>query len=136
MPMTAAWRKKVGDHLLGKTDIGALGDLWMGIATSDPGASGSYAGEVVGTGYARINVTSLFGAFDATTGIATNTSVVNFGVPGSNWGTSAYVFFADSVSGTGAGTMKYKEAVPNPRSMESGSHAVKWNAGKITITHV
>lgn len=133
--MTLAWRKKVGDHLLGKTDIGSIGDLWMGIATSDPGDSGSYAGEVVGTGYGRINVTSLFGAFDATTGIATNIAAIDFGQPGSDWGTGAYVFFCDSESGTSAGSMIYKEEIPNPLSMSSGSKAVKWAAGKLTIRH-
>lgn len=132
MPMTAAWRKKVGDHLLGKTDIGALEDLWLGLFTADPGDSGSQVSEITGTGYARINVTSLFGAFDATTGIAVNTSEINFGSPGSDWGTGAYIGL---LSASTAGTMKYKEQLPNPRAMTSGSRPVRFSAGRLSITH-
>lgn len=133
MPMTAATRKAVGDHLLGKTDIGAIGDLWMALFTSNPGDAGSQASEVTGTGYARINVTSLMTAFDATTGIAVNSSAINFGSPGSDWGTPAYAGFLSASSG---GTMKYYEALPDPRPAPSGGRPVRFSAGRVQIRHV
>lgn len=133
MPMTAYWRKKTGDHAIGKTTIGTMVDLWMGLFKTDPGDSGAQSGEVTGTGYARVNVTALFGAFDATTGIAVNTAEISFGSPGSDWGPGAYAGFLDASTG---GNMRYKEAIPNPRYMSANSRAVRFAAGKVKIRHI
>jgi hypothetical protein len=138
MPLTAAYRNKVGDHLIGQADIGALGDLWVGLSTSNPGDAGSFAGEPSGGGYGRINVTAALGAF-ADTGLgyseATNESEISFGTPGADWGTGAYVFFAKSQSGTAADDMVYYQAIPSPRAMGANSAPVKFNAGRLKIRH-
>ena len=130
MPMTTTWANLVGDHVIGKSDIGALADIWMGLFTADPGDSGSQTSEVTGTGYARINVTSSMGAFAAKVSIST--AEINFGSPGSDWGTIAYVGFLTASSG---GTMKYHEALPNPRNATSGSRPVKFASGQVQIRH-
>lgn len=137
MPMTTAWRNKAGDHLLGKSDIGALADLWVGLLRSNPGDAGSMASEVDAADYARIDVTSLFSAF-ADTGLgyseAVNQSLVDFGVPANDWTdageTLAYVgYFTAST----AGEMKFYEAIPVPRAAVANSKAVKWSAGRLKI---
>lgn len=137
MPMTPTWRKYVGDYMLGKTDVPAMADLWMGLSKTNAVASGLFTGEVSGGGYARINVTALFEAFSASTGIAYNTSTVSFGVPSADWTGDGellvYVFFATASSG---GEIKYYEEIPNPRSARAGSRAVRWSEGRLSIQHV
>ena len=136
MPMTPTWQQRVGDYMLGKTTVPALSDLWMGLSKTNAVATGLFTGEVSGTGYARINVTSLFTVFDSD-GIARNSALVEFGVPGSDWTGDgellAYVFFATLVTG---GEIKYYEEIPNPRAARSGSKSVKWAAGRIRIQHI
>lgn len=133
MPMTLDARKDVGDHLLGKGDIATRTDLYMALFTANPTSAGLQTNEVTGTGYARINVTGKFDAFDAATGIATSNDEINFGSPGSDWGTISYVGFLSASSG---GTMRYYEALPNPRNATNGSRPVKFSAGQVQIRHV
>lgn len=131
MPLTSAVADDVGDHLIGKTDIGALETAYLGLSLTDPGLSGSIAGELTGTGYARIELTSKMSAFSA--GLASNTAEINYGTPGSDWGTPAYVFVINSASG--AGTVKYTEQIPSPRFVSSGGRPVKFAIGELTIRH-
>lgn len=133
MPMTSYLRKKDGDHNLGKSAFTMPTTVYLGLFQTNPGDSGSQTGEVTGTGYARISATAKFDAFVLGTGIATSNAEFNFGSPGSDWGTLAYVGILDASSG---GNMLYYEAIPNPRSATSGSRSVKFAAGQVQIRHV
>lgn len=146
MPMTTAWRNKVGDHLLNKADIGAPANLWIGVSVSNPGDAGSYAGEPSGGGYDRVNVTASFGSFAAGTGadagysVATNTALVSLGSPsGGDWTGDgeqlAYVTYSKSETGTGADDMIYYEEIPRKRTALDGSKAVAWRPGELKIKH-
>ncbi len=139
MPMTTAARNAVGQHQLGKTDIGALPTLYAGLLKSNPGDAGSAASEVSGGSYGRIEVTSKFGAFaDTADGYSTavSTAAVDFGVPTADWTgpgeTLAYIGYWHASSG---GTMQFYEQIPNPRSAVNGSRRVRWAPGKLRIRY-
>lgn len=139
MPMTTAARVAVGDHLLGKTDIGALPDLFAGLLRSNPGDAGVFTSEVSAVDYARVDVTALFGAFaDSGDGYATATNIatVSFGVPANAWTsggeTLAYIGYWDALT---AGEMQYYELIPAPRTAPAGSRVVRWGVGKLKIKH-
>lgn len=133
MPMTPYLRKKLGDHALAQTTYTKPTAVFAALFLSDPGEAMSQAGEVTGTGYARIDITAKMGAFSALTGIAVSTAEINYGSPGSDWGTVAYIGIMDAASG---GNMLYKEQLPSPRSATSGSRSVKFGVGQVSIQHV
>lgn len=128
MPMTTAWQQAVGDHSIGKTDIGAVGDLWMTLFTANPTAAGSLVNEVSWSGYARINITAKFGAFDSN-GEAVNTDEIDFGVPQAAL-TIAYCGFVNAAS---AGTLRFYEQIPSPRTTTVGGRRVKFAPGTVRI---
>lgn len=140
MPATTSWRNTEGDHAIGKSDIGALADIWAGLLRANPGDAGDYTSEVDAADYGRINVTSLFGSF-ADTGLgyseALNTAVVDFGSPANDWTdageTLAYIGYFDAETN---GTLKFYELIPIPRTAVTGSRAVKWSVGKLAIRKI
>jgi hypothetical protein len=133
MAMTRYLRKKLGDHAIGKASFTMPTTVFAALFTDDPTDAGTQTSEISGTGYARQDVTSKISAFDATTGIATSSADIDFGSPGSDWGTGAYIGIMDALT---SGNMLYVEALPNPRSMTSGARPVKFLAGQLTIQHI
>jgi hypothetical protein len=131
MAMTRYWRKKIGDHSIGKASVTMPAAIYAALYSSDPTDAGTQSSEI--TQFARVEVTSKFGAFDATTGIAASTSDINFGSPVSNDLTAAYIGFLDASS---AGNMLFKERIPNPRAVINGARPLKLRAGTVTIQMV
>lgn len=131
MPMTTHMANKVGDHAFRNTAWAAPANSYLGLSLTNPTAAGLQTGEVTGTGYARIAATSKMGAFAA--GVSTNTAEFDFGTPGSDWGTPAYVFLADASSG---GNVLAYEQIPSPRAVLSGGRPVKFAVGQVRITIV
>jgi hypothetical protein len=133
MAMTRYLRKKLGDHATGKAGFTMPTTVYAALFTADPTDAGLLTNEVSGTAYARQQITMKMGAFDATTGIATSSADIDFGSPGSEWGTGAYIGIMDAST---SGNMLYKEQITNPRSMTSGGRSVKFLAGQLTIQHI
>jgi hypothetical protein len=133
MAMTRYLRKKLGDHAIGKASFTMPTTVYAALFLNDPTDAGIQTSEVSGTGYARIAVTAKIGAFDATTGIAVSSAEINWGSPGSDWGTPLFIGIMDALS---SGNMLYVQEIPNPRAMTSGARPVKIIAGQLTIQHI
>lgn len=131
MPFTSAWGNAVGDHSLGTSDIGSLGNVYLALLLGNPGDSGSVSSEVTGTGYARQLLTGSIGSFASK--VATNTAEIDFGSPGSDWGTIPYVGVMTHVS---AGIMRFYQQLPTPRVALSGGRPVKFAIGKLSFVLV
>lgn len=130
MAMTRYLRKKLGDHSLGKAAFTMPTTVYMALFTADPTDAGVLTNEVVGSPYARVSSTSLFSTFDLTTGIATNSSNVDFGIPAANWGTVTHAAILDALT---VGNMLYFQVLPTPRVVVTGSRRVLFSAGQIQI---
>lgn len=133
MPMTSYLRKKDGDHNIGKAAFTMPTTVYLALFTASPTDLGALVNEVTGSPYARVEITSRMSAFDLTTGIAVNTSDIDFGAPAANWGTVTYVGILDAAT---SGNMLYYEALPSPRSVTTGSRRVIFAAGQVQIRHV
>lgn len=77
-------RKKVVD-LLTSNGTYVSPTLYLSLHSSDPGAAGSHANEIIDAGYARQALAGVMGAADATTGLSTNTVAINFGPATVQW---------------------------------------------------
>jgi len=130
MPMTSYARKALGDASIGKASFSTPVAVYVGLFTASPGDAGSLTNEVVGGSYARVEITSKLGAFNLATGIATNTSTVDFANPTGDWGTLTYAGIIDALS---AGNMLYYEALPSPRTILTGSRHVQFAVGALQI---
>jgi hypothetical protein len=125
MPMTAYLRKKLGDHAIGKAAFTMPASVQVALFTASPTDSGSVASEVTGGSYARLALTASMGSFDLTTGVAVNTADVNFAAPTADWGTVTYIGMLESTD------MLFYEALPNPRTVLSGSRRVQFVVGQL-----
>jgi hypothetical protein len=130
MAMTRYLRKKLGDHSLGKAAFTMPTTVYLALFTADPTDAGTLTNEASGTGYARVAITSLFGSFDLTTGIAVNSSDVDFGIPAGNWGLVSHAAVLDAST---SGNMLYFEALPSARSVVTGGRRVMFTAGQMQI---
>jgi hypothetical protein len=130
MPMTSYLRKALGDESIGKTGFAAPAAVYVALFTASPGDGGSLANEVAASGYSRIEVTSKMGAFNLSTGIATNTVSIDFPNPLADWGTVTY---AGIVDGPTSGNVLYYEALPSPRTVTSGGRHVQFAVGSLQI---
>lgn len=130
MAMTQYLRKKLGDHSLGKAAYTMPNPVYMALFTADPTDVGILTSEVVGSPYARVSSTALFGGFDLTTGIGVNANDIDFGVPAANWGTVSHAGILDAST---AGNLLYFDALPTPRIVVTGGRRVLFAAGQIQI---
>lgn len=111
--------KALCDHTLGLAAYTMPTIAWLGLSASDPGETGSFAGEPVGSGYARQDLTTAtMGATNSTTGVSTNSvSAITFGpCTGSNWGTMSHVHVDDDDEG-GPGNCLLFGALSTSRSI-------------------
>lgn len=132
MAMTSYLQKKLGDIAIAKADWTMPIDVSLGLFAASPGAAGSLASEFTGTGYTRKALTAAMGAFDAVTGIATNTSAITFPVPASAWGLMLFGGIID-VSTLATGNVLYYTQWANARVINNGDIAVVIPVGAITI---
>lgn len=129
MPMTTFLANELGDHAFRNSSWTSPTNTYLGLSLTNPTAAGLQTGEVTGTGYARVVATAKMGAFSG--GVSVNTTEFDFGTPGSDWGTPAYVFLADASSG---GNILAYEQIPSPRAVLSGGRPVKFGVGQVRIT--
>ena len=97
--MTSYLQKKLLDHSLGKAAYTMPVSVTLSLHTASPGESGSTVNEVstIGSGYARITITSNMNVTDAVTGVSANSSVITFGPATTDWGTVSYIAINDTL---------------------------------------
>ena len=116
MSATSYLQKKLADLITGN-DVYVSPTLYLALFTADPGESGSQTSEITGGSYARITLAGKMTAADATTGISTNSVVLNFPVATADWGTVAFVAIMDALS---VGNMLTSGAASTPKTITSG----------------
>jgi hypothetical protein len=85
------------DDLFGKTAYSVPATYYIGLSTSDPGETGSLAGEPSGNGYARVAVTNNTTNFPAASGgTKSNGAAITFPEASGSWGTITHFFIADA----------------------------------------
>lgn len=102
MPATTYAKKLMIEALVNKTAMPSFANSYVGLATGDPGVSGSLVSEVTAADYNRIPLT--FGEY--TTYMAND--ILTSWAPSSAWGLVTYVFLIDSSQG---GNMLFYDSV-------------------------
>ena len=128
--LTAYLAKKWLDHALGKAAFAMPTAVYLGLFTSDPGSSGSQAGEVSGGSYGRQEVTSKMVAAVLATGIASSDDTITFATPTAAWGTISYYGLLDALSG---GNMLFRRARESALVVSSGGRAVAVGANQLAV---
>lgn len=128
--LTAYAQKKMGDHAIGKASWTMPTTVYLALFSASPGENGSLTSEFSGGSYARVAITSLMGAFDSVTGIATNTSAVTFPAPTATWGSLLYVGIVDAST---AGNVLFYMPVANPIVVNNADPAPSFAVGSISV---
>lgn len=124
--MTTYLANKILDHIFLNTTY-AQPTIYVGVSTSDPGDTGSQVGEPSGNNYAREAVPD----WDVASGGASeNTNVITFNTASGSWGTIAYVFLIDALTG---GNMLMQNNVGSSQAITTND-IVEFVAGAIDIT--
>jgi hypothetical protein len=122
---------KLLDHVFGGGNYTRPATLYIGLSTSDPGETGSTAGEPSGNGYARVAVVNNATNFPAASGGAkTNGTPIEFPEATGAWGTVTHFFIADN--STGGNVLGYG-ALNVPKSPTAGD-IVYFKANDLDIT--
>lgn len=125
--------EKILDHLLGRTTYTAPATLYIGLWTTvlDDAATGSTAGEVSGSGYARQAVANTSANWPSpSAGSRHNANAIAFGQAQSVWGTVASVAVLDASSG---GNVMFHQAL-SPRIFIDTYDPVTFRTGSVVIT--
>jgi hypothetical protein len=104
--------------------------LWLGLFTAVTNAEAGTGTEVSGGSYARVNVTTAFGA--PTDGAGSNTAAITFAGPTANWGTvTHFAIFDASTSGNAVTALK---ALAAARTINNGDAAPSFAIGDLTAS--
>ncbi|MDX3973304.1 hypothetical protein [Shinella sp.] len=119
MPLTRHASTKLTDHLLGNGAFAMPSQIWLGLHTASPTTSGSLDDEigVVGTGYARADVTGKMSLADLLTGLSVLTDAINLGPALADWGTITHISISDAPSG---GNMLFFGSLSEAQVISSG----------------
>jgi hypothetical protein len=90
------------DHVFKVTPYAQETNLYVGLATTNPGDTGSQTGEPSGNSYARVNHNNWDAA---SSGHSENTGSITFPTATGSWGTITHVFIADA--STSGNTLLY-----------------------------
>jgi len=142
MTLSSFIEPKVLDHILGKTDIGALAVVYLGLKTADPlnNNSGGTEPTIPTGGYARVATTGV--SWDAATpgGAATasytaNAAALAFPVSTAAWSTGAtpltHFIIMDAASG---GNMIACGALTTPRTVNAAGVTLSYAIGDLDVT--
>ena len=121
--------KKLLDHLLGKAAFTMPTAVYLALFSSDPGATGSLAGEIAVGGYGRQIVTPVMDATVLTTGIASSNDVIQFPTPTANYSVT-HLGVADALT---SGNVLLRKARGSTLSVVSGGSRVRIDAGKLAL---
>jgi len=107
--------------------------LYVALYTVTPSDAGGGT-ECSGGGYARVSVPPLNANWDATSGSngkTANTAAVTFPTPSGSWGSIVAFAILDASS---SGNFLYWGPLTNPKSVNNGDPAPKFNIGQLTVT--
>ncbi|HET8777997.1 MAG TPA: hypothetical protein VFN76_10090 [Candidatus Limnocylindria bacterium] len=103
--------------------------IYVALFTAVTDAEAGTGTEVAGGSYARVDVTSAFGA--PTDGAGSNTSAITFPAPTGNWGTVTHFAIMDASSGGAAVTAL--KALAAPRVINNGDAAPSFAIGDLDL---
>jgi hypothetical protein len=83
--LTQYGQKVVLDHFFGRIDHPFPANVYLALFSADPGETGSLAGELTQSGYARVEISDLMGDTVLASGIISNTGRIRFGPAGVDW---------------------------------------------------
>lgn len=109
---TRIGRKNVLDHFLGRVSS-PFGNVYAALFTADPTVDGLLVNELTQAGYSRVNITSLIGDANLTTGQTTNTAFIDFGPAGEDWPSAGYLGIIDQ-----SGNIIYFSNTTTPRTAQ------------------
>ena len=119
------------NHIFGKTAYTAPATYYIGLSTSNPGESGSMAGEPSGGSYVRVAVTNNTTNFpNAVDGSKANGVQITFPEATGTWGNITHFFLADAA--TDGNIVAYGTLLA-AKSIESGD-VMYFEAGDLVIT--
>ena len=104
--------------------------LWVALFTAVTNAEAGTGTEVSGGAYARVDVTSLFGA--SSDGAGSNSGAVTFPDPTGNWGTVTHFGLIDA--STGGNPVTALRPLTAPRTINNGDAAPSFASGALTVS--
>lgn len=117
--------QKWSEHLFRSTPYTPPATVYAALFTSDPGETGSTAGEPSGNNYSRVALTLPA----ATNYTIQNTSAITFPTPSGSWGTITHYGIMDAASG---GNMLCFDDLPSGELVSSGD-SVEFEASNFTV---
>lgn len=134
---TDFWEQAIRDHIRRDTQL-SLEDYYVALFTSDPGETGSTAGEPGGTWYSRQQVFSTTTSTPYWTSAATgtgveNNSAVTFPTATTTPGTVSHMGLMNGTTGATGVNMLLKTAL-NTSKQIANNDTPKFNAGDIQFT--
>lgn len=121
--------KKLLDHTLGLAAWTMPTTVYLALFSSDPGATGSLAGEIATGGYGRQNLTARMDTAVLATGIATSNDAVQFPDPTADYSVTHFGV-ADAIT---AGNLLMRFSRGSTLSVVDGGNPVKFTAGRIAL---
>jgi len=122
--------KKLVDKSLAKADW-ASPSVFHGLLASNPTVAGTISSEVGVGGYARQPLTAAMGAFDSSSGIATNATAVAYPDPTADYPDVNYSFVSDAISG---GNLLFSNQLPSALQIRNGGAPALFDTGSINLT--
>ena len=104
--------------------------IWVALFTAVTNAEAGTGTEVTGGSYARVDVTSLFGA--SVDGAGSNSGVVTFPAPTANWGTVTHFGIVDA--STGGNAVSALKPLSASRVINNGDAAPSFAIGALTAS--
>jgi|APHM01.1.fsa_nt_gi hypothetical protein len=125
------------DHFKNGTQL-PLQDTYLGIATQDPGETGSLIGEPTGAWYSRQQINTTGGATPTFTSAATGTGFENaqtvlFPTATTTPGSVSHFFLITTTTGGTGQNMLFYTSADTARSIASGDEP-KFSAGNVQFT--
>jgi hypothetical protein len=133
MAITTGTANSLLDLLFGQTAFSNFSTLYCGLSTSVIQNDGSGATEPTTGAYARVAITNNKTNFaNAAAAALTNATTITFPESTASWGTITYFFLASGAT-TGVADIKYFEALPSAKTVQSNT-TVLFSIGALTIS--
>ena len=132
MPITDSYAQEVMIGAIGEGVLTPPTELWLALHTANPGRGGSFAAEVTGSGYARMEVTNLISSVQGNGSVAL-IGTVEFPGQASVWGDITFVSLCKDETSTAPGTMMFYAENANPRYIDENEPPVKFYPASVTF---
>jgi hypothetical protein len=128
--ITSYLMKKLVDHALGKSAYTMPIAVYHLLLASNPTIAGTLSSEVGVGAYARQELTSAMSVFDATTGIASNTTALAYPTPTADYPSVNYTGIADAAS---AGNLLFADQLPSALVIRNAQAPARFPTGSINL---